>query len=317
VNLIILDSNCGYTISVLQGIAEMKIGFIGLGVMGAPMAVNLIGSGKHEVCVFDIEPDRTDRIVELGAQRGASVNEVVRTAEIVMTSLPGPKQIEAVAFGDGGLFASIRPGAIWIDLSTNNLALCKRIEKMAGEKKIDFMDCPVSGGDEGARDGSLFVMAGGNGAVFDLCLPLFNIIGERVVHLGSTGAGYSAKIAQVTLCYLHSLALSEALMLGVKGGVAPSQMLSIIQNSTGRSYVADRYGPSILNGDYDHSFTVGLAHKDMKLAREMADELGICLPMCDLTTGTYSDAIDAYGYDANHLKVVQLLEEKNETFLRG
>jgi 3-hydroxyisobutyrate dehydrogenase len=295
----------------------MNIGFIGLGVMGAPMAANLIGSGKYEVCVFDIEPDRTARMVELGAQRGASVSEVVQTADIVMTSLPGPEQIETVAFGDCGLFASVRRDAVWLDLSTNNLALCKRIEKMAGDRKIEFMDCPVSGGDEGARDGTLFVMAGGDSAVFDRCLPLLNIIGDRVVHLGPTGAGYSAKIAQVTLCYLHSLALSEALMLGIKGGVVPSQMLSIIQNSTGRSYVADRYGPSILNGDYDPSFTVGLAHKDMKLAREMADELGINLPMCDLTKDTYSDAIEAYGFDANHLKAVRLLEEKNETFFRG
>ena len=294
----------------------MNIGFLGLGVMGAPMAANLIGSGKYTVCVFDIEPERTDGLVEMGALRGSSVSEVVRTADIVMTSLPGPKQIEAVAFGEGGMFASIHPGTIWIDLSTNNLALCKRIEKMAGEKKIDFMDSPVSGGDEGARDGTLFIMTGGDGAVFDRCLPLLNVIGEQVIHLGPTGAGYAAKIAQVVLCYLHSLALSEALMLGIKGGVAPAQMLSIIQNSTGRSYVADRYGPSILNGDYDPSFTVGLAHKDMKLAQEMADELGIYLPMCELTTDTYSDAIDAYGYDANHLKAVRLLEEKNETFLR-
>ncbi|MEM7293124.1 MAG: NAD-binding protein, partial [Pseudomonadota bacterium] len=115
----------------------------------------------------------------------------------------------------------------------------------------------------------------------------------------------------------HSLALSEALMLGIKGGVQASQMLSIIQNSTGHSYVADRYGPPILDGSYDPSFTVGLAHKDMKLAMEMASNLGIELPMSQLTTDTYARAIEAYGFEANHLKAVALLEEQNDTFLRG
>ena len=118
------------------------------------------------------------------------------------------------------------------------------------------------------------------------------------------------------LCYLHSLALSEALQLGVKGGVDPQQMLSIIQNSTGKSYVADRYGPPILDGSYDPSFTVGLAHKDMSLALQMAEDLGIQLPLCDLTTETYARAIETFGFDANHLKAVRLLEQDNDTFLQ-
>jgi 3-hydroxyisobutyrate dehydrogenase-like beta-hydroxyacid dehydrogenase len=112
------------------------------------------------------------------------------------------------------------------------------------------------------------------------------------------------------------LALSNALILGVKGGVDTQEMLSIIQNSTGRSYVADRYGPPILSGDYDPSFTLGLAYKDMKLAQEMAQNLGIKLPMCDLTTATYARAIEHYGFDDNHLKAVRLLEEDNNTFLQ-
>ncbi|MGI9317343.1 MAG: NAD(P)-dependent oxidoreductase, partial [bacterium] len=198
----------------------------------------------------------------------------------------------------------------------NNLQVCQSIVDAAKECEINFLDAPVSGGDEGARAGTLTILVGGAQPVFDKHLPILQLIGENIRFLGNNGAGYSAKIAQVVLCYLHSLALSEALMLGVKGGVDKQQMLSIIQNSTGKSYVADRYGPPILNGDYDPSFTVGLAHKDMKLALEMAEELGISLPMCDLTTETYARAIDKYGYDANHLKAVRLLEELNDTFLQ-
>ena len=294
----------------------MKIGFIGLGVMGQPMAQNLLNSGTCSLTVYDIDAGRGADLVDRGAQQAISISEAVASADIVMTSLPGPKQIEQVAFDEEGIFDSIKEGSAWIDLSTNNLELCRRIEQKTNDKHIAFLDAPVSGGDEGALAGSLAIMVGGASAVFKDFLPVLQVIGNRITHLGPTGAGYSAKIAQVVLCYLHSLALSEALMLGVSGGVDAAKMLDIIQNSTGRSYVADRYGPPILSGDYDPSFTVGLAHKDMKLAQEMANELGIKLPMCDLTTETYAKAIDAYGFEANHLKAVRLLEEENNTFLR-
>jgi 3-hydroxyisobutyrate dehydrogenase-like beta-hydroxyacid dehydrogenase len=305
----------------------MNIGFIGLGVMGYPMAQNLQRSYQHQLSVYDIDASRCESLVALGALPAAGVTEAVRDADVVMTSLPGPKQIEAVALGDDGrgddgrgddgMLAQMQPGAVWIDLSTNNLAVAGKIRAAAEARTIDLLDAPVSGGDEGARAGNLTILVGGAQAVFERYLPLLEIIGERVTLLGAHGAGYSAKIAQVVLCYLHSLALSEALMLGVKGGVEPQQMLDIIQNSTGKSYVADRYGPPILNGDYDPSFTVGLAHKDMKLAAEMAAGLGIRLPLCELTTDTYARAIETYGFEANHLRAVRLLEEDNNTFLQA
>lgn len=295
----------------------MKIGFIGLGVMGNPMAQNLQRSGEHELSVFDIDPARCDALRALGARSAKDVTDSVHDADVVMTSLPGPKQIEAVALGDQGFVSRMKSGAVWVDLSTNNLEVAGKIRVAAKSAAIEVLDAPVSGGDEGARAGNLTMLVGGDQAVFERYLSLLEIIGERVTLLGAHGAGYSAKIAQVVLCYMHSLALSEALMLGVKGGVDPQQMLDIIQNSTGKSYVADRYGPPILNGDYDPSFTVGLAHKDMKLAGEMAQNLGIRLPMCDLTTDTYARAIEAYGFDANHLRAVRLLEEDNSTFLQA
>lgn len=295
----------------------MNIGFIGLGVMGNPMAENLVRNGQHQVRVFDIDQTRADNLVTHGALRADSLIDAIGDADIVMTSLPGPRQIEAAAFADDGLFANLKAGVTWIELSTNNLEVAAKIKLSADAAGIQILDAPVSGGDEGARAGNLTILVGGEKAVFESCLPILEIIGERITLLGPHGAGYSAKIAQVVLCYLHSLALSEAMMLGVKGGVDPAQMLSIIQNSTGRSYVADRYGPPILNGDYDPSFTVGLAHKDMKLAQEMAQNLGIRLPMCDLTTDTYARAIETYGFEANHLKAVRLLEEDNNTFLQN
>ncbi|MEM7562805.1 MAG: NAD(P)-dependent oxidoreductase [Pseudomonadota bacterium] len=294
----------------------MNIGFIGLGVMGGPMAQNLQKSARHSVVVFDIDAARCDTLTALGAEVAETIADLVQKSDVVMTSLPGPKQIETVAFDHGGILSNLKPGKLWIDLSTNNLELGNRIREAAVERDLKFLDAPVSGGDEGAKAGSLTILVGGDSAVYEAALPILQIIGSHIVHLGPTGAGYAAKISQVILCYLHSLALSEALMLGIKGGVDPEAMLSIIRNSTGKSYVADRYGPPILDGSYDPSFTVGLAHKDMTLARQMAEGLGLSLPMCDLTTETYAKAVDAFGFDANHLKAVRLLEQNNDTYLR-
>lgn len=295
----------------------MKIGFIGLGVMGNPMAQNLQSSGQHELVVYDIDSGRCRDLREQGAEVADSAPAAAVQADLVMTSLPGPRQVAEVGLGENGFLKHMSAGSAWIDLSTNDLPTARQIGQAAQAAHVDVLDAPVSGGDEGARAGSLSVLVGGDVAVFERFLPVLHCIGERIDLLGPHGAGYAAKIAQVVLCYLHSLALSEAMMLGVKGGVEPAKMLDIIQNSTGKSYVADRYGPPILAGDYDPSFTVGLAHKDMKLAQDMAGSLGIRLPMCDLTTETYALAIETFGFDANHLKAVRLLEQDNHTFLQA
>lgn len=295
----------------------MRIAFFGLGNMGHPMAANLIQSGEHEIHVRDLERSRADKLITLGGHWIDDVPTALAKADVIMTSLPGPQQVETFAFGDDGLFQHAKTGACWIELSTNNLAVCRKLETKAAERQIQFLDAPVSGGDEGARAGNLSIMVGGEQAVFERYLPILQVIGEKIDLLGPNGAGYAAKISQVILCYLHSVALSEALMLGAKAGVDAGMMLNIIQNSTGRSYVADRYGPPILNGDYDSSFALGLAHKDMKLAMELADTLGITLPMCDLVEKTYKTASAKYGGEANHLMAVRLLEEASELDLRA
>lgn len=295
----------------------MRVAFFGLGNMGNPIAANLIQSGDYDVHVRDLKRSRADSLLEAGGSWIDDVPAALAEADVIMTSLPGPKQVEAFAFGDDGLFQHVKAGACWIELSTNNLEVCRKLEVAAEEQQVQFLDAPVSGGDEGARAGNLSIMVGGEQAVFERYLPLLQVIGEKIDLLGPNGAGYAAKISQVILCYLHSVALSEALMLGAKAGVDAEMMLNIIQNSTGRSYVADRYGPPILNGDYDPSFALGLAHKDMKLAMELADTLGIELPMCDLVEKTYKTACEKYGGEANHLMAVRLLEEASDLDLRA
>ena len=267
--------------------------------------------------VHDIDTAKLSPLLALGAVAARSVQEAASGADVVMTSLPGPAQVETVAMGSDGLLASLRRGAVWVDFGTNDLETGRRIHALAADHGIGFLDAPVSGGDEGARAGNLTILVGGDEALFHKVAPVLALIGENVMHLGPGGAGYVAKIAQVILCYLHSLALAESLMLGISGGVEPAQMLSIIRNSTGRSYVADRYGPPILDGSFDPSFSLGLAHKDLKLAEDMAKSLDIELPMTGLTLDTYRNAMAVYGFNANHLEVARLLEEKNDVHIRG
>ncbi|MER9793294.1 NAD(P)-dependent oxidoreductase [Mesorhizobium sp. M0213] len=301
----------------------MRIAFIGLGNMGGPMASNLARAG-YELALFDLDANKVDAVRATGAaagnqaiSSGATAAEAATGVDVVFTSLPNPKIIEAVGLSEQGILAALPKGAVWIDLSTNNLECERRILAAATSKEIAFLDAPVTGGVEGAAAGTLMVMVGGDPQVFARCKPVLEKIGNRVMHLGPHGAGYVAKISQVVLCYLNSVALSEALMLGVKGGVAPETMLGIIQDSTGASYVANRYGPAILDGSYDPGFALGLAHKDMALTLELAGSVGAELPMCEQVEAVYKKAVDKYGFDQNHLMAVKLLEEQNGTFLRS
>lgn len=293
----------------------MKIAFIGLGNMGRPMAINLIRAG-YVLKVFDLDVEKLETLVALGATRGASLTECVHDADAVMTSLPDPKTIEALALGDTGILASMKSGRTWIELSTNNLIVERKIRAAAEEVGVHMLDAPVTGGTEGAAVGELTILVGGAPEVFARHEVLLRSIGNNIMHLGDHGAGYAAKIAQVVLCYLNSIALSEALMLGVKGGVDADTMLQVIRNSTGTSYVADRYGPAILDGSYDQSFALGLAHKDMSLTVQLAKSVGASLPMCEQVEAIYKRACDEFGAEQNHLMAIKLLEDSNATYLR-
>jgi 3-hydroxyisobutyrate dehydrogenase-like beta-hydroxyacid dehydrogenase len=294
----------------------MKIAFIGLGNMGAPMAANLVKAG-FDLNVHDVDRSKAEPLVQAGAQWAESIQAAVREADVVMTSLPSPAIIKQVASAEDGVIAQMREGAVWIELSTNNLEVWREVRALADTKQIRTLDAPITGGAEGAAAGTLTVLVGGDQKTFEQCQPIFAAIGKRTEYLGDPGAGYVAKISQVVLCYLHSVALSEALMLGVKGGVPADKMLAIIQNSTGRSYVADRYGPSILNGDYDPTFELGLALKDMRLTLELAGQVAAELPMCEQVEKVYAQAVEQFGGKAPHLMAVKLLEEANDKPLRG
>ncbi len=289
----------------------MRIGFVGLGNMGGYMARNLVAAG-HEVFAADLDPAKVQTLVDAGATAASSAAEAALGADVVMTSLPGPKQIEAVA---ADILPAMTEGSVWVELSTNDMECARRIGSLAADAGVSILDAPVSGGWEGADAGTLTVLVGGDATAYDRVRPVFDVIGDKIEHLGPHGAGYVAKISQVMLCYLNSVCLTEALALGVKGGVEPEKMLDIIRHSTGRSYVADRYGPEILNGGYDDTFDLGLAVKDLRLATSLASSVDAELPFTGDVLALYARAEEQFGFDAPHLIAMQLIEQQNDLIL--
>ena len=297
--------------------AETQIGFIGLGNIGRGAAANLVRAGHH-VVVADLDPAKVASIVDLGGIGAESHLDVANGADVIFTSLPGPAQIEAIGVGEGGqkgILSALSPGATWVELSTNDLPTARRLQIAACEVDVRLVDAPVSGGPEGAADGTLSIFVGGDADDVDEIRPLLEVIGKKVDHVGGHGAGLTAKIAQVTLCYTQTITLIEALLLGVKGGVDPATMLDLIQNSAGRSYVAETYGPEILAGTYDASFPLGHAAKDMRLALELADAVGVDLPFMRDVRDLYERSQAEYGAQAPHLLAAQLIERRNDLIL--
>lgn len=286
-----------------------RIFFLGLGHMGGAMAANLVKAG-FSVAGFDPNPETLTRVADAGIT-ALDTADGFATADVVMSSLPGPTQVASVGLDEGGLLETVRPGTTWIDLSTNDLETARRLATRATSTRVTLIDAPVSGGPEGAAAGTLSIYIGGPADAVQKHWPIFEAIGTNIDHLGDHGAGYVAKIAQVTLCYTQTIALVEALTLGVRGGVAPAKMLELIQNSAGSSYVADTYGPEIVAGTYDPSFSIHLAAKDMRLAMEMAATVDARLPFMARVAERYAETERHYGSAAPHLLAAQITETDN------
>ena len=280
--------------------------------MGGPMARNLLTAG-FDVTLTDLDPAKIDPLVALGATAAVDALTAVADVDVVLTSLPGPPQVRAVG---EQIIPAMKHGATWIELSTNDLSCCRSINDLAAQHGVHVLDAPVTGGAEGAEAGSLSLLVGGDSATHARCTPIFEALGDRYELLGNSGAGYVAKISQVMLCYLNSVCLTEALVLGVKGGVDPKKMLEIVQHSTGHSYVADRYGPELLNGGYDGTFDLGLAAKDLRLALGLAEHVGADLAFTADVGRLYDAAESQFGFHAPHLIAMRRIEDANALTLQ-
>lgn len=281
------------------------IGFIGLGNMGAPMCRRLVTAG-HKVDVFDADQNKIDEAMALGAAGTGSAKECARDVEFLLTSLPRPDHVEAV-LRDAGVLAAMRPGSIWVDLTTNRKEL---VDALAAEAPagVGVVDSPVTGAVDGARNGRLTLFAGGDPAHLERVTPLLETLGT-VIPCGGLGTGNVVKLVTNQLWFIASAAIGEGFALGMRHGVDLGVLWSAIRQSVGDSFVARHDAPSIFAGHYDPSFTLDLCGKDLRLIGELQSALGADFPLTDASRQAFDRATQRYGPDAAELHVAKHIED--------
>ena len=285
----------------------MKIGFIGLGIMGKPMAKNLIKAG-HELTVFDIVEPAVEELEKLGADRARSSKEAASKVDLVITMLPDSPDVEKAALGAEGVFEGIRAGSTYIDMSTISPITTKKVAEAATNKRVRVLDAPVSGGEKGAIDATLTIMVGGSKQVFDECLPVFQAMGKNIVYCGEVGSGQVVKACNQILVAGVLETASEALVLGAKAGVDPEIVLRVIAGGYAMR-VLDVRGPLVLKRDFKPGFKTRLHYKDLGIALAAGSEYGAPLPVTSLIHEMMG-AMKVLGRgETDHSAVITLLED--------
>jgi 3-hydroxyisobutyrate dehydrogenase-like beta-hydroxyacid dehydrogenase len=289
----------------------MKVGFIGLGTMGSSIAMNAIRGG-HELVVNDIRRESATPHLEAGAQWANTPREVAEQSEIVFTSLPGPREVEAVALGEDGLTEGLTEGKVYLDLSTSSPALIREIHAKFAERGIHVLDAPVSGGPEGARTRKMAVWVGGDKEVFDRCKPVLDSIGDKPYYVGPIGAGAIAKLAHNCMGYIVQTGLAEVFTMGVKAGVDPLALwLAVRQGAQGRRGIFERMPDHFLPGDYDPpDFALRLARKDIDLAVQLGREYDVPMRLASLSLLEITEALNRGWGDLDSRAAMMLQEER-------
>ena len=281
------------------------IGFIGLGNMGGPMCDRLLEAG-HQVVAFDLDQAKVDHAVSNGATAATSGADCAAQSDVLLTSLPRPDHVEAVMV-DGGALAALRPGSLWVDLTTNRKDLVARLasEAPAG---VDVVDSPVTGAVDGARNGRLTLFIGGADGPVERATGILEELGT-VIACGGLGTGNVVKLVTNQLWFVAAAALGEGFAVGMSHGVELSTLYRAIIESVGDSFVARHDGPSIFAGHYDPSFTVDLCLKDLGLLQELQADVDTDLLLTDAARAAFADAGVRYGGDVGELHVAKRLED--------
>jgi 3-hydroxyisobutyrate dehydrogenase len=289
----------------------MNVGFIGLGRMGNHMARHLAEAG-HALRVYDLRPEAvTAQAAQSGVRAGSGYADIARSSEIVFTSLPGPKEVEEVVQMEGGLLDAMRPGTVYVDLSTNAPRVVRGLEPLLKERGISMLDAPVSGGVEGAEAGTLSIMVGGDEETFERLRPVLSSIGDKLFYCGAIGAGSVVKLCNNICGASYGLILGEALTLGVKAGVDLATLTSVIGASTGTSNRLTRRFPRFLfKRNFEPGFSAALSAKDTRLALDLAGEVGVPMALGSVI-GREMEEVLARGWgDLDFDASVRLQEER-------
>jgi 2-hydroxymethylglutarate dehydrogenase len=287
----------------------MKVGFIGLGVMGGRMAKNII-KGGFELKVYDVVESSVKEFIELGVKVGTSPADVASECEVIMTSLPNSNIVYSVVTGENGILQGAKPGSIMVDFSSITPRAIQQIHKEAIKKGVEVIDAPVSGGSTGAKNGTLTIMVGGKKEVLEKARPLLNCVGKTIYHVGDVGAGDTVKLVNNLLLGANMTAAAEALVLGVKAGIKPDVLFDVISKSSGNSYALKAKYPNFIStGNFDPGFMVDLQYKDLQLAVETAKDLGLPLIIGNISQQLYEIA-RAEGLGKEDISSVIKLYEK-------
>jgi 3-hydroxyisobutyrate dehydrogenase len=283
------------------------IGFIGLGAMGRHMAASLLRAG-HKLSVHDLRREAADEHLAAGARWADGAAAAAEGAEVVFTSLPGPADVEAMA---PTLGKAMKPGSAWFDLTTNSPDVVRKIHADLARRKIDLLDAPVSGGPRGAQTGKLALWVGGDQAIYDRHLPLLRAIGDQPLYVGPIGAGTIAKLVHNCTSFALQAVLAEVMTLGVKAGVDPLALFKAVrQGATGRARTFDRLPDFYFAGKFDPpAFALALAHKDMKLAVELARKNGVPLRMGETAFAELEEAMRR-GWGGRDCRAAMTLQEE-------
>jgi 2-hydroxy-3-oxopropionate reductase len=285
-----------------------RVGFVGLGIMGTPMARNLIEAG-FELVLYNRTREKAEALAERGAEIVASPREAAAKSDVTITMLPGPPEVEELVAGEGGLLEGARDGSLLMDMSTSSPVLARELARRAGERSIGILDAPVSGGDVGAIEGTLSIMVGGSEDDFERAKPIFETLGKTVVRVGGAGAGQVAKAANQIVVALTIEAVSEALVLGSKAGVDPAKIVEALSGGLAANKVMEIKGAKLLSHEFEPGGKIEFQRKDLKIALAAAREYGVPLPITAMVEAMFG-ALEARGRgEWDHSALLTLLED--------
>jgi 2-hydroxy-3-oxopropionate reductase len=285
----------------------MKVGFIGLGIMGKPMTRNLIKAG-HQLTVYDVVPEFIAELEASGAVRGRSAKEVAAQSEVTITMVPDGPEVEVAVLGPAGVLEGAMPGSILIDMSSISPVVSQKIGAACSAKGIEFLDAPVSGGEPKAIDGTLAIMVGGKQEVFDKAMPLFQAMGSSATLTGPIGAGNVTKLANQIMVAVNIAGMSEALALATKAGLDPEVVFNAVKGGLAGSTVLNAKAPMIISRNFKPGFRIRLHQKDLRNALLAAESLKVSLPFTSLVQQILMALMNSGSGDLDHSAIAQFIE---------
>jgi 2-hydroxy-3-oxopropionate reductase len=293
----------------------MRVGFIGLGIMGKPMARNLLKAG-HDLVVYDVAPQPAAELAGSGATEGASSLDVAARSEITITMLPDGPEVEAAVLGPSGALAGAAPGSVLVDMSSISPLVAQKVGAACGAKGVSFLDAPVSGGEPKAIDGTLAIMVGGSQETFDRVLPLFQAMGSSATLTGPVGAGNVTKLANQIMVAVNIAGMSEALVLATKAGLDPEVVFNAVKGGLAGSTVLNAKAPMVISRNFKPGFRVRLHQKDLRNALLAAEAMKLPLPFTSLAQQVLVALMNAGRGELDHSAIATFIEDMAKTEVR-